>query len=241
MSRTTRVVWLAALAVLAIGAIGAPGAQAQTTKFTGVRNLLHVETFLTVKQLGKQVFELTNSKDQVSCTEAGAGGIIPLGEAETVVLENLELNDCTFAATATNTTVTTNGCKLTLTTPESIGSGREATGKVDLFCPTEKEIEMHIYTKGSPHTTDICTLTVFADQHSVTGGQEEDLGGHVIYRIEATNDLSAAVTLTELTYEEHGALCPDGNTVRRHDLDYTGELTISGEDANGNPVTVFHG
>jgi hypothetical protein len=238
MIPTTRVVWLAALAVLALGAIGAPGAQAETTKFTAVETKEngehpHVTTTGTVVQTSSQVFE-TGTTGKVTCTETSGEGTITGGEAETVVGETLTYSDCTFATTATNETVTMNGCKYTFTTPETI-TANEATGKVDLFCPTGKVIEVHVYTKGgTEHGTSLCTITWFADETTVTGGKEEKLGGHVIYTNQVTTkptDVNAELTISGMTYEEHGALCPAGNTVQKHDGTYTGKLTIKSTNA----------
>jgi hypothetical protein len=238
MTRNLKALFLALVAVFALSAIGASAAQAETTKFTAVETKEngehpHVTTTGTVVQTSNQVFE-TGTTGKVTCTETSGEGSITGGEAETVEGETLTYSDCTFATTATNATVTMNGCKYTFTTPETITTN-EATGKVDLFCPTGKVIEIHVYTAGgTSHGTSLCTITVYADETTVTGGKEEKLGGHVIYKNQVTTkptDVNAEATIEGITTEEHGALCPDGNTVQHHDGIYNGNFTVKSTNA----------
>lgn len=234
MIRNLKALGLALVAVFAMSAIAASAAQAG--HYTGGAN----PTILDGSATTNQVFE-TESELPLTCTTvaAGAGTEIPGGTATTITVNPVYTNCSSLVNN--DTTVTMNGCDYTFTEPTTNGGNADlGTIPVDLHCPAGHKIEVHIYTSSS-HATSFCTVTIFPWNEAEGEEATEQSVGTVSY--ENTTSVSPKVVhvtanISGLSYTEHGALCPDGNTVLKHNGVYRGSITVSGTSEAGASVNV---
>jgi len=228
MTRNLKAIGLALVAVLAMGAVAASGAQA-AVHFTSSLNGTDTGSTLSGTQTTTNVFE-TSATNKVSCKIAKFSGVAAGTATEQTIEPTYE--QCTgFGLPAT---VTMNKCDYLFTTPTKMALD-EYTGKVDLVCPANTVVEVHLYLFEEPWAGTACTITV----GKAAGGSQEF--GTVTYTLKTNTPTSANTividsSVTGIPVEEHGSGCPDGNT-KPTTGNYTGSVTVSAA-SGGTPVDI---
>jgi hypothetical protein len=206
MTRNLKALGLALVAALALSAMAASAAQAEVEKGTftaGVTPSKHTTSTLHGKQIGvaaENYFEINKEEaSRVTCTNSGVGF--------TSILVGGTAKQLTVAPTSTECvsgslpmTFNTNECDYTFTQPETIEGGKY-TGKVDLFCPAGQKIEIDVYLEGKLHEeatykTKVCHLEFFPKT-----GEEQELGGHIIYTVNKEIEVTTGVKKDDVTVE----------------------------------------
>jgi hypothetical protein len=237
MIRNLKVLGLMAVAALALSVMVASTAQAAPNGIltAGLTPGTHTSVILTGEQYGaatENYFE-TFSGSRIHCENSGVKFIgSSTGTSTRVTGVSPTYKDCvaTTAAGTLPATVTANECTYSFNQPEAQGGDTTWKSTVDLVCPAGKSIEVEIYQTGTStaHHTKLCTITL----------EPKTNMSHVLFHNKPAegitkDDLTAKITLSGISYEEHGVLCPDGNTVTRTDWFYNSTVTIKAEQADG--------
>jgi hypothetical protein len=206
MTRNLKALGLALVAVLALSAMAASAAQAEVEKGTftaGITPSKHTTSTLHGKQIGEpkdNFFEINKEEaGRVTCTNSGVSFTsILVGGTATKLTVAPTYTEC--LSTSLPTTVNTNECDYTFTQPETIEGGKY-TGKADLFCPAGQKIEIDVYLEGKLHEeatykTKACHIEVFPKE-----GEEQELGGHIIYTVNKEVEVTTGVKKDDVTVE----------------------------------------
>jgi hypothetical protein len=225
-------------AVLLASAVFAASAHA-APEYTGEEGGKNVKTIVDMVGTGDQVF--TTPKAKVTCTALSMSSEMATGKATELTAEKIAFADCTTNV-ATDTTITMNTCDFKYTQP--VKNGTDYKAKIDLSCPKDDQIEIHVYT-GKDHTTSLCTVTV----HPVSALEEEEevieeeLEGDLLEEnIEEELEGGGSVTSVKgaysgkkISFKEDGTKCPDGNNEQDTGT-WVGDLLIRGTNAGGKRI-----
>ena len=155
---------LVALSVLSL--IGASAAHALTADVPGGQTTTGQQ--ISVGEHEKHSFNLMSGRG-FHCNTAIFEGTIENGAAEITVTP---LYSNCFSNETQPTTVTHNGCNYRIYGGEEAGTDHFNNITIDLVCPMGKEIEIHVYSNTTNHTSGIvlCTFTIppFVGNHSLT-------------------------------------------------------------------------
>ncbi len=167
MTRNLKALGLTLVAVLALTAIAASAASAEPPNDAKL-TLDEYPATITGTQTEPEDNELVLPGNRsVRCEEIKYNGEYTEAEAEAgEATATPEYEGCTstILGNVTPTTVTTNGCSLTLTFGTYIDETHSsATNTAHVTCPTGKEIEIHVWQTEAKHLnneTPICTYGV---------------------------------------------------------------------------------
>jgi hypothetical protein len=125
-----------------------------------------------------------------------------------------------------NATISMNGCVVTFTAGETLNSMETTSAEAHIACPSEP---LSVSMSG------FCTIEV--DQQTIKGG-------HVVYRTitnaggAGIHAVTAELTLSGITYEQTGIICPNGGTKHASNGLYISNITIIGTNASGGQTSV---
>jgi len=236
-----KTVGLLVIVATALMAAAACPASAEVTFTAGSTGIVKEETTLTGVQYGgttdpkgettTNYFEvgLPTNRQRIHCANEGVSyaGTATGDDASLTVAP--EYNDCrTLNANhekALYVNVAENECDYVLRQPSRI-----YTGKVDLKCPEEQTLDIHLYLDEA-EMIEICAFTV----------EPLEKIGHVTYSNqsegdEGNADVALKVTLEGIPYIMHG-FCDSENepTRTREDLEFFSDITLTG---NGHDLII---
>ncbi|MGC1851611.1 MAG: hypothetical protein WA687_04140 [Solirubrobacterales bacterium] len=241
MTRNLKTLALALVAVLALSALAVSVASAQQGKFTsdGPATITGEET------AGSPLLanSITGSLGSVTCDGSKFTGHAVLTHAQTTEGKKHEFL-VSGATTATITphftthctahlpilgtrpaTVTVNGCDLVFHLGQTTGGASTFGLTVDVVCPPNKKMEVHIYKTGSvthPDADAICTIKI---------GEENNQGIAGVHQTSTSNpadDLHIIGPALDIHTETSGTLCGT-STSETADLD----VDVTGKGHNG--------
>jgi len=201
MNRNLKALGLALLAVFAMSAVLASAAQAQLAKVTvgsspawltgEVISHPTIGNFATFTLAGGQV---------LSCEAANFDATVRNGDTEITFVQTFSACKAVIGTESHLVTVTMNHCDFLLhdMTTQSPNS-TTFTALIDLVCPAEKQVEIHVYKAAANETEELCTYKVASFQNK---------GGNVIHNEAGTphNDLKLTHTVTEIKTTRTGSL-----------------------------------
>jgi hypothetical protein len=220
MKRNFKALALALFAVLVVGAVTASGASA---KFTSGSD----DTTLTATAIGNQVFETVgtaNEESKVECEKVSVDGATIGTETNEITVEPTYEN-CSISLKGLGTfiaQVDTNKCHYLFTT--------KTEEAIHITCETEgaTQIEVTAFILGKfRKCLDIHAQTPTEPWLKYVNGTNPETG---------KMDVKVVSEVNGITYEKT-ASCAFG-TIEANDARYTGEVTVTGDDANGKPVDV---
>lgn len=206
--RNLKAFGLALVAAFALSAVIASAASAEFT--SGSDN-----TTLSATSVGNQVFE-TGSGSKVSCPAVSVDGASLGTVASEITAEPTYSGACTVESFEAK--IDTNGCHYLFTTT--------ATSNVHILCPEGSAIEVTAKILGS--FRQCLKIHAQTPTNALVDYSNGTSGGKM--------DVTIKSTVTGITYERLG-LC-QGSTNEANDATYTGEVTVTGKDAEGNAVDV---
>ena len=169
MIRNLKALGLAVMAAFAFSAVAASGAQALTVDAPGAVTITG-EQLTLVPPHDDHEFTLSSGRG-FTCNNAVFDGTV--NDGDTFITVTPTYSGC-FSNGTQPTTVTHNGCDYKFyggtTEPDSTHAFHKVT--VDLECPKDKDIEVHVYSSHANHTagTVLCTYTIkpFVGTHENT-------------------------------------------------------------------------
>jgi len=211
MTRKLKTLGVAFVAVFAMSAVVASAVHAgQFTTAVSPAEL----TGEQVEFEGSKLHVFTAGLRKVSCSKATFTGTSTTPtKSITVTPVYEECLSATFPVT-----VTMNGCDYLFNEP--VAGGGSFTGTVNLECPTEKPVEVHIYTSAANHKAgvSVCTITVFPFK---------GLGTNTYHNVPATTDPDHVTVTSKITnipikiHTESPLVCGTATTST-----YTGGTTV---------------
>jgi len=226
MYRNLKALGLALVAVFAMSAIAASAAQAQPTLTSEVSPVT-----LTGSGGGYESGEKLHAFGQsVECEGSTFHTALTATPATEIVAEATYGPECRTAVQHLPATVTMNGCTYRFYNLKFVAAGHyDAT--VDIVCPPEKVIEVHIYATHTTHTEkkSLCTLTVPPQKElekatittTTTPGR-------------SFGDLKIEGTIKKIHVIQHrnSILCPAGETTLEGEETVPG-VTVEGRTSGG--------
>jgi len=210
MMRNLKALGLALVAVVALSAVAASAASAAFV--TGSES-----TTLTASAITTQAF--VNSEGlAVECT--GVSGSTTVGETQESISAVPSYSGCSIAVPgfgSFNAKVSNGGCEYLFT----------SSGTVHVVCPSGGHLEV----KGEfvPPFFSKC-LDIGAQTPTTSTVHYANVGSGT------TKDVEIESTVAGVTYTETG-ICGEAT---KNDANYTGKVTITGEDAEGHHIPVEH-
>jgi hypothetical protein len=237
MTRNIKALGLTALAALAMAAVSASAAQAVPDGvFTaGKTPNTHTASVITVSQEGfaEQNFFETDIQG-TNCTKTGVSfGANDADGTATELAVFATYSEC-LTGGLLPFTVHMNGCHYNLNQPTSVEGTNHKTwkGTVDIACPKNELIEIREFAFGGTghdgHAFLTCATTVLPQNNL----------GHVTYHNregveEASRDwLTLDITLSGITYVEHGFFCANETTETTSNGSYKITVTLRADNPN---------
>jgi hypothetical protein len=205
MTRNLKALGLAILAIVAVSAIGISTASASFPLFHAEM----ADTTLTGSQGQLVANVLTTDMGELKCNDVTFSGTTPGVTFATLTLKP-KYTQCQLGGE--NAVVTENGCAYLFHLGEST---EPIEAKMDIECPDGQRLVIHI-----PECT--TTIPPQAGLQTVTFTNEGE---------NTTRSIIADLNIAGFHYVEHGAGCAN-ETVTTENGTYTGEITVTGEDAN---------
>jgi hypothetical protein len=235
MVHKLKILGLALVAVFAMSAVAASMAAAQETQ--GVLTTDGAEVKLTGTDTIAQPSKLTyNGTENVTChghydigeknvTKAGTEEHLPVKPGIKEFTVKPTYSGCVgHVGEATSpATITMNGCDYLLTLKTTNGVGAQYAVESHLICPSEKDVEIHVYSSES-HATAVCTFT-FKPQ-SANGLFAQNEAGKV----------TLGGTATKITASRTGIVC--GGTNETKEATLTIHAMIEGLNAEGKATEI---
>jgi hypothetical protein len=227
MIRKLKALGLALTAVLAMSAVVASASQAAAGSFTYGAGTVKLDV---TQDLTSPSHRHTFDAGSFACNEFH--GSATAFNASDVHLTAVTYQNSGSADTCPTglgvETINMNGCGVTLTAGETLNAMETTAGELHIVCPGTTQISWGVFPGA-------CTIDIPAQTVK---------GGHTTYRTitnaggAGIHAVTAEFTISGITYDQTGIICPNGGTKHASNGTTNVNLTITGTDASGKQTSV---
>ncbi len=232
MNRNLKVLGLALVAVFAMTAVLASAAQAQIKVTVGSSPAWLTGEVIEHPTIGKtQTFTLSGGQ-VLSCEKVTATATVSNGDTSITAFPTYSNCKAVIGTETHLVTVTMNGCDYKFHGGVEVSGGTTFKEvEVDLICPAEKQVEIHVYKSATTETEELCTYKVAGFVNN-KGNETHNVAG-------SPNDLTITTTAEGIATTRTGSLlCGAASTTAK----YTGSTTVKAfEDAGGSVTSPIEG